>query len=70
MQNWFPTLNAALEAEDLIDRWPLGLNVAYGQNVGFATGGRWVSIYRDEQGRYERPVHYATQMVDTYSTGA
>ena len=70
MQNWFPSLNAALEAEGLIDRWPLGLNLSYDQNIGFAAGGRWISIYRDERGRYERPIHYATQMADTYPTGA
>ena len=70
MQNWFPTLNAALDSETLTGLWPTGVNLAYGQTVGLASGGRWISVYRDEQGRYERPVHYTTQMHDTYAMGA
>ena len=65
-QCWFPTLNDALEAEGLLGLWPLGQNIMYGSTVSFAAGGRWISVYRDENGRYERPVHYATQMEDTY----
>jgi hypothetical protein len=63
--NWFPTLNDALESEGLTDLWPVGGYMNYGQAVGFAAHGRWVSVYRDEQGRYERPIHYATRMDDT-----
>lgn len=70
MQNWFPTLNAALDSEALTEMWPTGVNIAYKQTVGLASGGRWISVYRDEQGRYERPVHYVTQMADTYAMGA
>ena len=63
MQNFFPTLNAALESENLLDAWPIGASVSYGQTFSFTYDdgskyGRYVSIYRDEQGRYERPVHY------------
>jgi hypothetical protein len=65
MQNYFPSLNAALESESLVDVWPLGANLNYGDTIGLAVNGRWISIYRDETGRYERPVHYATQMADT-----
>jgi len=65
-KNWFPTLNDALEAEGLIDLWPLGKNLQYGETAQFASGGRWISVYRDERGMYERPVHYATKMADTY----
>ena len=50
MQNWFPTLNAALDSEILTGLWPTGVNLAYGQTVGLASGGRWISVYRDEQG--------------------
>jgi hypothetical protein len=64
-RNWFPTLNEALEAEGLVELWPLGLNVSYDETVSFAKAGRWVSVYRDNGGRYERPVHYATRMEDT-----
>ena len=66
MRNWFPTLNDALDAEGLVDRWPLGLNVGYDENLSIASGGRWISVYRDRDGRYERPVHYATLIPDTY----
>ena len=58
-QNWFETLNAALDSERLIDLWPFGLNVSYGENVHFTTDcGVHVSIYRETDGRYERPIHY------------
>ena len=61
-QNWFPTLNEALEAEGLIDLWPFGLNVSYGENVRFTTEcGRLVTIFRETNGMYERPVHYSTK---------
>jgi hypothetical protein len=63
---WFNTLNDALESEGLIEFWPSGLNVGYGETVGFASGGIWLSVFRDEGGRYERPIHYATLMEDTY----
>jgi len=49
----------------LIDLWPVTASVPYGATVGLAAQGRWLSIYRDETGRYERPVHYATLMADT-----
>lgn len=63
-QNWFPTLNAALESEDLIGFWELGLNVSYGQNVRFTTEcGKHISVYRENDGRYERPIHYQTKKV-------
>lgn len=63
-QSYFPTLADALEAENLNGHWPLGVNINYGQTIGLAANGRWISVYRDETGRYERPVHYATQMPD------
>ena len=66
MQIWFPTLNDALMAEGLIDHWPLGLNVQYDQVVQFAAKGKWIVVYRDNAGRYERPIHYATKMADMY----
>tara|TARA_R110002126_G_scaffold170505_1_gene319405 strand:- start:110 stop:325 length:216 start_codon:yes stop_codon:yes gene_type:complete len=65
MQNYFETLNDALASEGLINHWPVTANVPYGATVGLANAGKWLSIYRDETGRYERPVHYATQMADT-----
>lgn len=65
-QAWFLTLNDALESEGMVDLWPLGVNVNYGQTVSLASGGRWIAVYRDSDGRYERPVHYATKMADTH----
>lgn len=64
MQNWFNTLNEALESENLLDAWdcffaPIG----YGQTFGWTWEdgtkyGHYVTIYRSDDGRYERPVHY------------
>jgi len=63
-QNWFETLNASLESENLIHAWEFGLNIGYGQTVSttFDDGtkhGHYISITRETDGRYERPVHYA-----------
>lgn len=66
-QNWFATLNDALDSEALTEMWPLGVNVPYDTTVGLASGGRWISVTRDSAGRYERPVHYVTKMPDTYN---
>ena len=66
MKNYFDTLNDALASEHLIDCWPVTASVPYGATIGFASAGRWISIYRDGvTGQYERPVHYATLMADT-----
>jgi hypothetical protein len=65
-QNWFDTLNEALDSEALLDMWPLGVNINYDETKGLAAGGRYITITRDNQGRYERPVHYLTKMEDTY----
>ena len=70
MRNWFETLNDALSAEGLVDLWPLGSNIGYGETVYHIVedlvnhkvhpGTRLISVYRDETGRYERPIHYST----------
>jgi hypothetical protein len=62
-QNFFPTLNDALASEDLIDSWPISKSLTYGETFGYtfedgSRHGRYVSIYRDEKGLYERPIHY------------
>ena len=63
-QNWFPTLNAALESEGLLVAWDCTrAPIQYGQTVSWTWDngtryGRYISIYRDENGRYERPVNY------------
>jgi hypothetical protein len=64
MRNRFDTLNDALESEGLLGAWdPCSPPMQYGETRqwGWDNGtrwGHWVSIYRDERGQYERPVHY------------
>jgi hypothetical protein len=58
-QNWFLTLNEALQSEDLLNLWPLGLNIGYGETARFTTDcNRLISVFRETDGLYERPVHY------------
>ena len=62
-QNRFETLNAALAAENLLEACPITKSLAYGETFSFtfddgSRRGRYVSVYRDETGRYERPIHY------------
>ena len=60
--NYFPTLSEALDAENLSHAWPC-TPIAYGQTIGLTYDdgskyGYYISIYRDERGLYERPIHY------------
>lgn len=61
-QNWFDTLNEALDAENIVELWPMGLNIAYGETaavtVELNSKYHYISVYRDDNGLYERPVHY------------
>lgn len=57
-QNFFPTLNESLESEGLVEKWPLGSNINYSENVRHIVGDTLISVYRDERGMYERPIHY------------
>lgn len=64
-RNWFPTLNDALESEGLLEAWEIhfqpirqGATFSWTYDDG-SKYGHWVSIYRNEHGMYERPVHYA-----------
>ena len=63
-QNWFQSLSAALDSEGLEGLWPYDSSIAYGQNVRHIVEHegvtRLISIYRETDGRYERPVHYVT----------
>lgn len=59
MKNYFDTLNQALESEGLVDQWTTGTNINYGETVQVNTGERLISVYRNNNGRYERPVHYS-----------
>ena len=64
MQNWFNTLNDALASENLVEAWEVHFApIQYDQTFSWTYEdgtryGRLISIYRDNQGRYERPVHY------------
>jgi hypothetical protein len=67
MKNWFETLNAALESEGLTQHWDcFRPGISYGENVRFTVevevNGKikflHISIYRESDGRYERPIHY------------
>ena len=63
-QNRFNTLSEALASEGLEDTWELHFPaLAYGQTFSYtyedgSKYGRYVSIYRFEDGCYERPVTY------------
>ena len=57
--NYFDTLNQALESEGLVNQWNVNVNIGYNETVQVNTGERLISIYRKDNGRYERPVHYS-----------
>jgi hypothetical protein len=63
-QNWFNTLNESLGSEGLIDAWEINFGgISYGQTFRWnwddgTEYGRLISITRELDGRYERPVHY------------
>lgn len=63
-QNYFPTLNDALNAEGLLEAWDSSMGpIYYGETKSWTWNdgskyGHYISIYRDTNGRYERPVHY------------
>lgn len=62
MQNWFKTLSEALESEGIAHMWNMR-PIAYDQTVSLTYDdgtryGHYVSVYRDSNGLYERPIHY------------
>ena len=63
-QNWFNTLNESLASEDLVNTFPEDYNLSYGQTIRYVKDGLFVSVYRDNTGRYERPVHYNSKCED------
>ena len=69
MMNWFNTLNEALESESLLHTWDCTHSpMEYGSSVTytFQDGTRYghlITLYRDERGMYERPVHYGRQIM-------
>ena len=68
-RNWFYSLNDALVSENLMHTWSISYGgLAYGETKryyyeevdGDLKSTRVVIMYRDENGRYERPTHYKT----------
>ena len=60
--NYFNTLAEALESEglDLLVHGGINYSETYSVTIDDGTKyGHYVSIYRDERGLYERPIHYA-----------
>ena len=63
-RNYFPTLNEALDAEGLLSAWDcINPPMQYGETRTWTWDdgskyGHLISVYRDERGHYERPVHY------------
>lgn len=63
-QSWFNTLNDALISENLLEAWDcLAPPINYGQTRSWTWNdgtkyGHYISIYRNDNGKYERPVHY------------
>lgn len=62
MKNRFQTLSEALESEGIAHMWD-GRPIPYDTTLGLTYDdgtryGHYVSVYRDEKGLYERPVHY------------
>jgi hypothetical protein len=64
MQNWFNTLNEALAAENLMESWDISFSpIGYSETFRYtwqdgSKHGHLISITRENDGRYERPVHY------------
>ena len=60
--NYFNTLAEALESEglNLLVHGGINYGETYSATIDDGTKyGHYVSIYRDERGLYERPIHYA-----------
>ena len=62
-QAFFNTLSESLESEN-IEFYPFWQKIDYNQTVSYAHDGLFVSIYRAENGKYERPVYYKTLCED------
>lgn len=64
IKNRFGTLGEALDSEGLNDIELIGISVGYNQILNMARNGKYISVTRFEDGFYERPIHYSTQMDD------
>ena len=63
MKNRFETLQEALDAEGITHMWDCSpINYNETRTLTYEDGsryGHYISIYRDERGLYERPIHYS-----------
>ena len=65
---WFNTLQAALQSEGLQDTWKTAwADIDYDGTVSYYAKDRMgkcrcITIYRDETGMYERPLHTESQL--------
>ena len=58
------TLNDALEAVNMLHVWDIHTAIGYDKTVAVIKDGQYVSVYRDNRGLYETPIHYATMCDD------
>lgn len=63
---YYNTLNEVLAATDekLVELYPTGYNLRYGETIRFVKDGIFVSVYRDERGMYEEALSYASKCED------
>ena len=66
---YYNTLNEALEVTDekLVELYPVGYNLRYGETIRFVKDGIFVSVYRDERGMYEEAISYESKCEDFVS---
>lgn len=53
------TLNQALIAGGVdLALWPLGCNIGYGQTASVVSSGLFITVSRDNRGKYETAISY------------
>lgn len=59
------TLNQALIAGNVdLELWPMGCNIGYGQTARVVSNGLFITVSRDNNGKYETAISYASQCDD------
>lgn len=60
---YYNTLNDALSSrgDTLVAKWPLGVNIGYGETCRVVVDGVFISVYRDERGLYEEAISYTSK---------
>lgn len=64
--SFYNTLNEALAATDekLVELYPTGYSLRYGETIRCVKDGVFFSVYRDERGMYEEAISYASKCED------